>query len=194
MNYVLHLADRKDREETMVQELDSFCPGEWEVWPGRREPNAKLGISRSIRALVAFAQQQALASVLMFEDDVEFFSSRSRAQWDECVLELPPDWHLLLGGSYAYCGAQATPHLKKLSNFCSLHCVLFRDTVYETVLRHQPEQEQLVPGDIDCWLSTLGLNVYLCDPQVAVQHNGFSDNAKAFTNYDNLLADFNLLK
>jgi hypothetical protein len=65
--------------------------------------------------------------------------------------------------------------------------------VYEAVLRHQPEHEQLVPGDIDCWLSTLGLNVYLCDPQVAVQHNGFSDNMKTMTNYDGLLKSCNLL-
>lgn len=177
----------------MVRELEAFCPGEWQVFPAIREPDGKIGISKSLRRLLQLAKEQALPSMLVFEDDVRFCSPRAREHWELCVADLPGEWDLLLGGAYSHSGVNVGPRLKRLSSFCSLHCALFNHTAYDKVQEHRPESGPAMGMHIDVWLSGLGLKVYLCDPQIAIQYNGFSDTVKAHTNYDSLVSRMNLL-
>jgi hypothetical protein len=131
--------------------------------------------------------------ILIFEDDVKFTSSRSMHYFYDCVGQLPEDWDILLGGSYSYLEKSREGNLIKVSDFSSLHCTLVRDTAFKHFLSHNPEDVK----DIDRHLGKLSkkgeLSVYLCNPMIAIQHNGYSHNKERAVNYDNLLKRYKLL-
>lgn len=128
-------------------------------------------------------------SVLIFEDDIKFSSSKSVKTWEKCVSVLPEDCDILLGGCYTLSYVKHSDMLLKASDFRSLHCVLFNKKCYDKVLAHKVNH-------LDYYLSTLikeGLNVYVCNPMIAIQKEGYSFNKGKEVNYSRMLKDFNIL-
>ncbi len=72
--------------------------------------------------------------------------------------------------------------------------MLIRDTAYKHFLSHNPQEIK----DIDRHLGNLSrkgeLNVYVCNPMIAIQYNGFSHNRGMSVNYDNLLKEYNVMR
>ena len=187
---VIHIEGDKSNH---AEELGSF-EIDYSVFNGVVKQKASDGISESFKQIIR--ESKDLSHVLIFEDDVKFTSKHSRENWEICKSKLPDDWDVLLGGSYQYDLHESQPQDKaliRLADFSSLHCVLINAKCYEHILSHDTSE---VPH-IDRWLGKLAkenkINVYLCNPQIAIQHNGFSRTRGKDVNYDYLLTDKNIL-
>jgi len=195
--YCIHLANRKDREENMYKELDYFIPNQYNILNGVIDPIGKIGVSMSFKNAIRTAQLKGLEQVLVFEDDVRFTSDKSRERFQMAMNTLPDDWDILLGGVY-YCDKlqECNEYMKKVNKFSALHCVLFRNTVYNKIMKHEIDGQKTV--HLDIYLSNLSitnkLNIYVAYPMIAIQYEGESNTANRVVNYKNLLDKFEILK
>lgn len=148
----------------------------------------KGGVSMSFKSVLKKTKSLKLPYVMIFEDDVKFFKE-SRDKLQECISSLPDDWDILLGGSYGFRGNNFNENLIKVDSFTSLHCILVKETVYEYILNHDGESH------LDVYLSKFckDLNVYLCNPMVAIQRETLSDNANGLLD-NSVLKKFNILR
>jgi hypothetical protein len=186
---VIHLPEQRERLKTLTYEMNRFYL-DYTICQGIKMNPGYKGVSESFKKVIRENINEE--RILIFEDDVKFTSNKSIAMFLECIKSLPDDWDILLGGSYWYQEDCNLGNLIKVKDFCSLHCVLVRNTAYEHFLSHGDE-----PKEIDRHLGKLSsedkLNAYLCNPMIAVQYNGFSSNRGHNVNYDRLLKDFNIL-
>lgn len=195
--YCIHLPNRKDREENMHKELDYFIPNQYNILNGVRDPIGKVGVSKSFKNAISSAQLKGLKQVLVFEDDVQFTSDKSRERFQMAMDTLPDDWDILLGGIY-YCNelTDCNEYMKKVDKFSALHCVLFRDTVYNKIMEHKIDGQNTV--HLDMYLSEFSdkneLNIYVAYPMVAIQYEGKSDTVNRVVDYKNFLDKFEILK
>lgn len=186
--FVIHIPGDK---ETYKNELESFQI-DYEVFPAIVKEQAAEGISESIKAIIRQCYEDE--SVLIFEDDVKFTSIQSRSTWNQCASGLPDNWDILLGGSYWYDKPKAEySGILKLGDFSSLHCVLIRKTAYDLILKHDVSDILHMDRYIGKLSAHGNLNTYLCNPQIAIQYNGFSRTRMQEVNYDHLLKDKNIL-
>jgi hypothetical protein len=188
--FVIHLPEQRDRLKTLTHEMNRFYL-DYTISPGIKLDQGWKGISESFKKVIN--QNLEEESILIFEDDVRFTSDKSIVRFNECIDILPDDWDILLGGSYWFHKEKDLGNLIKVGDFCSLHCTLVRKSAYKHFLSHNGEIK-----DIDRHLGKLSregkLNVYLCNPMIAIQYNGFSHNRGSNVNYDNLLRGSNILR
>jgi hypothetical protein len=188
--FVIHLPEQTDRLKTLAYEMNRFFI-DYTIFPGIKLDKGWKGISESFKKVISENLNEE--KILIFEDDVKFTSDKSIVKFNECIDSLPDNWDILIGGSYWYEEELKIGSLIKVKDFCSLHCTLIRNTAYEHFLSHNGEIK-----DIDRHLGKLSkegkLNVYLCDPMIAVQYNGFSHNREKVVNYDSLLRPYNVMK
>lgn len=187
---VIHIKGDKD---TYTRELESFGI-KYKVFNAIVKEQAYEGISESFKDIVLECED--MDHVLIFEDDVKFTSKFSRENWGICISNLPPDWDILLGGSYQFEAHEEQPESKsiiRVKDFSSLHCVLINNKCFQHILSHDIKEVK----HLDRWLGKLAsedkIKVYVCNPQIAIQHNGFSRTRNKFVNYDHLLTDKNIL-
>lgn len=127
--------------------------------------NAARGIS---------AENKTPELCLTFEDDTRFTCAQSWMWFWKMWQLLPPNWDVLLGGAYGV-DAEAissTPYLKKVKGFSGCHMVLWNAGAMQKVLAEYDPHSPRAISHIDRFLEKSGLNIYLCDPQVAVQQAG----------------------
>jgi hypothetical protein len=188
--FVIHLTEQKERLKTLTHEMNRFYL-DYTISPGVKLVPGSKGISESFKNIVRENSNEDM--ILIFEDDVKFTSDKSLVKFFECIESLPGNWDILLGGSYWYQEELNLGNLIKVKDFCSLHCVLIRKSAYDAFLSHDGSIKE-----IDRHLGKLSsegkLNVYLCNPMIAVQYNGFSHNRGSQVNYDKLLSNFNILR
>lgn len=175
----------------MTYEMNRFFL-DYEIFDAIKLSPGNKGISESFKEVIRHNINEK--RILVFEDDVKFTSKKSINQFYDCIRDLPSDWDILLGGSYSFSEVSRSGNLIKAGDFSSLHCVLIRDTAYKHFLSHNTEEIK----DIDRHLGMLSkkgeLNVYVCNPMVAIQYNGFSHNKERSVNYDNLLKGYNVMQ
>jgi hypothetical protein len=66
----------------------------------------------------------------------------------------------------------STPYLKKVKAFTGCHMVLWNSFAMNKVLQDYDPHSPRAVSHIDRFLEKSDLNIYLCDPQVAVQQPG----------------------
>lgn len=188
--FVIHIKGC-DRLTRMVSEMDSLYKGEYEIFDAVTDEKGYKGISMSFRKLIIENYQQPMIHV--FEDDVKFVSPRSREVFEDCFKKLPDNWDIFLGGSYSFDSAYKENSYHRVLDFSSLHNVIIRKSAYDKILTHDYE----VFDNIDRYIGTLArqgkLNVYLCDPQVAVQYPGYSFQRGKKVDYTSKLKEMNIL-
>jgi hypothetical protein len=189
--FVIHLPEQRERLKSLTYEMNRFYL-DYTICPGVKMNPGWKGISESFKRIIRENINED--QILIFEDDVKFTSDKSIIKFFDAIKELPDNWDILLGGSYWYEEEVNLGNLIKVKDFCSLHCVLIRKSAYEVFLSHHDKAR----ADLDRYLGELSsegkLNVYLCNPMIAVQYNGFSFNRNKPVNYDNLLRKFNILR
>jgi hypothetical protein len=188
---VIHLKEDHKRLKTLNQEMGKFFL-DYELFDAIKLNPGRLGVSESFKQVIK--NNLSEKRILIFEDDVKFTSSKSLEHFYDCVGSLPEDWDILLGGSYWYSEKENLGRLIKIGDFCSLHCVLVRDTAYKHFLSHNPEEVKEIDRHLGKLASKGELNVYLCNPMVAIQYNGFSHNREKDVNYDNMLRSYNVMQ
>lgn len=195
--YCIHLTKRIDREENMYKELDYFIPNQYDILDAEKHPVGKIGVSRSFKKAINEAKRLNLKQVLVFEDDVRFTSEKSREGFQNALDSLPDDWDILLGGIYADTNLfDCNQHMKKVESFSALHCVLFRDTVYDKILEHKEDMQSTI--DLDLYIGGLSkngeINVYLAYPMIAIQYTGKSNTVNTIVDYSKLLEKYDILR
>jgi len=194
-SYVVHLKNRKDREENMIKELNSFVDN-WEVFDAIKMNPGYKGTSESFKSIIRDAKDKGLDQVLVFEDDVRFTSKKSKIKFQNAIDSLPEKWDVLLGGVYTMSKPRKinkiNKHLVKVGDFSSLHCILINKSAYDKILEHDPNTVK----HLDRYLGKLSredkLKTYLTYPMVAIQYNTYSDNVNKSVNYNKLLDKFEL--
>jgi len=183
--FVIHIKGSQ-RHASMVDQMDKHYKGEYEVFDAIVDSNAKIGISKSFRKIITDNYNEPYIHIL--EDDVLFCGKESRRVFEKHFDNLPTDWHIYLGGSYTYKPKEKLNGLLKIENFRSLHSVVIRKSAYDLFLSHCDD------SNIDHHVSKFNPKVYLCDPMVAVQQDGYSYNVKRKTSYSRYLRGKNILK
>lgn len=183
--YCIVMEDRKVRA---THELNQLYKGEYEFIPAIVDKvHSWHGLNKTIHQIVKKNIDRPY--IHLFEDDVLFTSSKSREHF-ECVFKtLPDDWDIFLGGAYTdpenYLTVSDT--IIKMRKFSSLHCVILRNTTYKHILENHTEH-------MDYFLSKKKLNVYLCNPTVAIQYPGYSYNLRKSTDYRHFESKMNILR
>lgn len=171
---IIHNPQRSERLATLKEELFEQGITEYILWPAIMMQPPRTGISRAHKQIVAWAKLTNQEEVFILEDDVKFTSPNSY----EHFLDLQPeDFDLYLGGIYR---GQIKNGLTE--NFSALHCYIIHSRFYDTFLSADESE------DIDNWCAGKGKFV-VCNPMIAIQHIGWSDNNQCMADYDDLLAD-----
>lgn len=178
----------EDRRVRATSELDSQYKGEYQFVPAVVDKvHSWHGLNKTIQKIVS--ENLDSPFIHLFEDDVLFTSTRSRQYFEEVFKTLPADWDIFLGGAYTdpenYIKISDT--LFKMRRFSSLHCVILRNTTYKHILENNIEH-------MDYFLSKKKLNVYLCNPTVAIQYPGYSYNLRKSTDYRHIEKKMNILR
>lgn len=187
--YVIHLEERTDRYELMKNDLFIQYP-ECTIFNALKDSeDGSRGLSKGFRYLFNEALRTGEDMIMTFEDDVKFTSPNSRKRFEEVYQTLPEDWDVFLGGIYMWDKPLIlNDSLAKCRDFSGLHMALWRNTAFKKMLKHEPENG-IKPSDIDRFISRTDLNVYICYPMVAIQHQTDSDIAIMGRDLDSILGD-----
>lgn len=188
--FVITLPQRIDR---MMEEMSVYS-GEYSIVEAIRnieEPYK--GLSDTIKKVVSENYNEPYIHIL--EDDIQFTSNKSRELFESNFKKLPSDWGIYLGGSYSFKDnyKEYLPGLIKMGNFDSLHCVVFRKSVYDLILSHDHNETKHLDKFLGNASEKGKINVYLCNPMVAIQYTGYSYNARKSVDYTHRLKGLNIL-
>lgn len=184
--FVIHIKGCP-RYSTMVKEMNSQYNGEYEIFDAIVYNDSSKGISESFKEIIKANYNEPLIHI--FEDDVKFTSSKSREIFEDAFERLPENWDIFLAGSYTYEPDRNYGCFLKINNFRTLNSVVIRKSAYDLFLSHDFSKDK----NIDSWVASKNPNVYVCNPMVAIQYDGYSYNAKKKTNYnDRYLKDKNI--
>lgn len=135
-------------------------------------------INLSHKQIVAFAKEQQLPEVCIMEEDVMFPAPNG---WQYFLENKPAEFDLYLGGAYnlneaAYRRIREKNGPVEIHNFAGLHCYIINENYYNKFLsmptnKHIDDQ----PG--------MG-RFFVCAPFAALQHPGWSANARQHVNYN----------
>lgn len=163
---IIHLPHRLDRRNQILEEL--ACQGieDYVIWPGLHDlTHPSKGIARAHQQVVSWALDRSLPEILIAEDDLRF---TAKGAFQHFLRNVPMDFDLYLGGiSYGRLKQDNT-----VDDFAGTHLYIIRKRFYQTFLSLSGE------NDIDRALARKGKYV-VCNPMVAIQSDGYSDNAHA---------------
>lgn len=176
---IIHLTHRKDRLINLIKELDNQLITEYLIWDGILDlENPSRGISKAHKQIVQMAKKNNLPFVLIAEDDIKF---TAKGAFNYFLQSEPKDYDLYLGGIYY---GNIKPD-NSAEDFSGLTLYMIQSKFYDTFLSI-PENLPLDRG-----LSKKGFYL-VCNPFIAIQYDGYSDNKKSYQNYDMYLKGRNL--
>ncbi|HRN91896.1 MAG TPA: hypothetical protein PLE75_02765 [Ferruginibacter sp.] len=168
---IIHLSKREDRLALLKDQLIIQGISDYKLWEGIVDKsNPAKGISKAHKQIVAWAKKEKLKSIVIAEDDVKF---TAKGAYNYFIKNKPTQYDLYLGGIYY--GKIKEDHT--VSDFAGMMLYIIHERFYDVFLSVHEE------SDIDRSLANKGTFV-VCNPFVAIQHEGYSDNKKAFVNYD----------
>ncbi len=169
--HIIHLKHRIDRLQQLNNQLFEQNIDHYRLWDGiLDEKSPKRRIAKAHKQIIEWAGNQNLPSIVIAEDDIKFTAPGA---FEYFIKNEPKEFDLYLGGiTYGSINSD-----NSVSDFSGMHLYKINQKFYETFLSI-PEGK-----DIDRSLANKGKFV-VCNPFVAIQHNGFSDNQKKHQNYD----------
>lgn len=178
---IIHLPHRFDRLALLQRELESENITEVRIWGGIIcIENPCTGISRAHKQVVQYAMESNLPEILIGEDDLHF---SSRGAFNYFMHQKPIEYDLYLGG---LSGGKVSRD-KLVDDFSGLLLYMVHARFYKTFLSIDETK------NLDRALKFHGRYV-VCDPQPVVEHEGYSDNLKAFEDFHACFKDRNLFK
>jgi len=173
--HIIHLNHRKDRMALLERELKKQCISVC-LWPGIPDPeNPKRGISQAHKQIVQYAQRESLPYITIAEDDIYF---TDQGAYDYFLQHIPADYDLYLGSIYY--GNLQSDH--SVTDFAGLTIYRIHQKFYSVFLAADEQQ------NLDRALAGKGKFI-VCDPFIALQHNGYSDHQKCYVNYKDYIKD-----
>lgn len=179
--HIIHLKARKDRAQLLDQQLIEQNITNYKIWKGVEDnENPKRGIAKAHKQIIKWANNQNLPSILIAEDDIKF---TARQAFEYFIKNEPNDFDLYLGGITH--GKINTDN--SVTDFAGTHFYKINKKFYNTFLS-LPEDK-----DIDRSLAHKGKFI-VCNPFIAIQQNGFSDNQRKYQNYELYIQNRQLFK
>lgn len=171
----IHNEKRTDRLKLLTNEIATHGL-QIVLWPAVIDPLIRFrGVAQAHKQIVRWAQKERLSMVCIAEDD---FHITGKGCWDYFLKNIPKDFDLYLSGVFN--GFVNEQNILK-SSFNGLHLYIINGRFYGTFLS-LPETM-----NIDFALTGKGKFV-VCDPFIATQHNGWSDNNQKHLILDHYLA------
>ena len=175
---VIHDIRRADRYE-LLQEVIQEHGVKIQWWPAQfYAPASFVGVSRAHRQIVRWAKERGLPMVCIAEDDFYFTAPGA---WEYYLANIPAQFDLYL--SMVYAG-----HIQEdgtVPDFTALTLYIVSERFYDTFLAI-PEF-----GHLDRMLSVErprhGNKFVVCQPFIAQQRDGYSDQKRAYATYGHYL-------
>jgi len=176
---LINLPRRTDRLEHAKKEIAKFDL-DLSIMNAMDMPdNTTLAIRESHKKCIKYASDFNLSNVLVIEDDI-CFRENSKPYFDELTNNLPSDYEVCLFGIYSGAITETTDkYWNKINKFSGAHFYLVNQTAYNKILDYNGTHP------IDHWIGQ-NLNCYISKKHFAYQLDGYSDNSKCITDYNNV--------
>ena len=150
------------------------------------------GIFESFKKCIQIAKESGADRVIVFEDDVKFLRSDSLSDFIEYSNSIPDTFDLYMGGVYSGNIIPINENVGKIEGeFNGLHCTMFNSKFYDKFL--SIETDKNIDYVISCG-KYVECESYCAYPMLVIQNDGYSDNVKSFTNYNQILTQQYKLK
>ena len=168
---IIHLPRRVDRYELLLAQLATQEIKEFHFWDGIEDSEMpQRGICFAHQRIIQDAFDKQLETVLIAEDDLLLTAPGA---FKHFIQNVPTSFDLYLGGiSDGKIQSDGST-----TSFSGLMLYMVHRRFYETMLSFSGDQH------LDTALRGMG-KFYVCDPMVAMQQNGFSDNQKRHIEYN----------
>lgn len=172
-----NLDSRTDRWEECLKEFESIgLMGKVIRHSAIVHENPCVGNGSSHSAMMQYAKDTACRNILIFEDDVNFFSNAVK-NLAKSIKDLPDDWDMFYLGANldVFPAYKVTDHIAKLTGAFATHAYAVRSTLYDRLIPIGPD-ESIEHNDV--YYATHihpNYNCYLATPLVAGQRDSFSD-------------------
>lgn len=185
MKILINLPKRVERLNSSSENLKNFF-GEntFVVSDGVVMENTTHAVREAHKNAVRLAKNAGEKQALIFEDDI-LFRDGAFDYFKTLMQNLPDDYDVILFGCYSGQIFQ-TENLffDKINKFSGLQMYLISERAYDKVLEYTGNRP------IDHWMG-LNLNCYISKKHLSYQSDGWSDNAKTVTNYnETVLRDY----
>lgn len=168
---IIHKSERVERYKVLMSELKNQNIDQVNFWEGVHSPNSVIqAVNQAHKNIIRWAKENGLKKVIVFEDDIKF---TDKGAWDYYLENEPDDYDIYLGGIYL--GKVENNRIVKA--FTAMHCYMVHNKFFDVFLGANDKQH------IDQALADLGKYV-VCNPEIAIQHNGYSDTAMQYMNFD----------
>lgn len=184
---LINLPKREERRLTSIKNIIDFFKDDTVkiiVSNGVELENTTHGVREAHKCAVRIASNRGLKNALIFEDDI-LFRDGALNYFNELMENLPDDYDVILFGIYSgQIFKTENIFFDKVNKFSGLQMYLVNERAYEKILNYTGSQP------IDHWIG-LNLNCYISKRHFSYQIDGYSDNAKTVTNYNNdVLKDY----
>lgn len=168
---IIHLKHRRDRMLLFQQQISEQGIKNYKIWEGIKiDNNPKKGIAMAHKQIVEWAGNQNLSSIIVAEDDIQFTASGAYKYF----LENEPESYDLYLGGIVYGKLNSD---NSINEFSGLTLYMINQRFYETFLS--------IPETLDLDRALANRGEYIvCNPFVAIQHDGYSDNHSKYMKYD----------
>lgn len=177
---IIHCSHHLERKKKLLKELATQGIESYNIWEGVYGKKSMVAnINAAHKQIIQWAKDNGETKVLIFEDDIKFCDEGAFQYYLD---NEPDDYDIYLGGIYL---GQIKDRIVK--QFTALHCYMVHERFYDTFLNAPDDRH------IDHALTGAGKYV-VCDPMIAVQYDGWSDNSQKYCNYQIILESKNLYR
>jgi len=184
---LINLPKRTERRAESEKNIKTFFNNDNEriyLSYGVELENTTHGVREAHKNAIRVAVANEEKSALIFEDDV-LFRDGALSYFNELMENLPDDYDIILFGIYSgQIFKTKNLYFDKVNKFSGLQMYLVNEKAYEKILNYSGGQP------IDHWIG-LNLNCYISKKHFSYQKDGYSDNAKTVTKYnETVLVDY----
>jgi GR25 family glycosyltransferase involved in LPS biosynthesis len=184
---LINLPKRTERRAESEKNIKTFFNNDNEriyLSYGVELENTTHGVREAHKNAVRVAIANEEKSALIFEDDI-LFRDGALDYFNTLMKNLPDDYDVILFGIYSgQIFKTENLYFDKVNKFSGLQMYLVNEKAYEKILNYSGGQP------IDHWIG-LNLNCYISKKHFSYQKDGYSDNAKTVTKYnETVLVDY----
>jgi GR25 family glycosyltransferase involved in LPS biosynthesis len=184
---LINLPKRTERRAESEKNIKTFFNNDNEriyLSYGVELENTTHGVREAHKNAVRVAIANEEKSALIFEDDI-LFRDGALDYFNTLMKNLPDDYDVILFGIYSgQIFKTENLYFDKVNKFSGLQMYLVNERAYEKILSYSGGQP------IDHWIG-LNLNCYISKKHFSYQKDGYSDNAKTVTKYnETVLVDY----
>lgn len=179
VSVVINLPQRVDRYKEFTEEVKwiQLLPM---VMDGVPHTMPERGIGQAHTNCIRYAKENELPFIIIMEDDIVFQGKqKTYPHFIQCMENSPESWDILFGGVYNRGMTTAyNEWWEKLTTFCGLHFYIVHERCYDKLLQWNGVEH------FDRWVSKQSLECFVTSKYIAHQRDGYSDNMKGYTKYN----------